>query len=500
MTAGFLRSPRVRVLWGSVNLSAYDGPKHGAPEVFALDSEKGGPIVYDVEVNLSAEGDGPTASMKWDPTAPAFAAYEWFISQPDYMRTQITIEYFYPQGKRVVFSFVWSGQSINYGNDMSVTVKMVSELAGLINGNLRNTAQAYDEKKGASALSVYSKTQEQFGLKGFPKLLQFSKASEAYAKKAKIASSYGKDMTFGSNIANLSKQTGDAAMGINIGTEASVVIFGPFSYKGGAGETVVNAATLTGATLPDPTIRYGYILGPSIINSIQRTSEWKPPQQDNNKTTAGQPKLNTPQTSNTTLQSPPPAPAAAQANTQAAAARTSSPIGTANNRTSPGIQNADNPEAPDRQRAMNDEKSSKLSMQTMMCPMLVGVKPYDILYVPSLTGKFIEDWIVQSVGYSQDNGNVTVNIEATRVLGLGTAMNEKAKKDFETFAKSKNLIGPNASLDAWDAYAWGSAQSAPGAPVPSAADPTKLSNNSILQQQARELRASQAASRARQGR
>jgi len=70
MSGGFLRSPRVRVLWGDINLSAYDGPSKGAPEVFALDSEKGGPIVYDIQVDLNAEGEGPTAEMKWDPTGP----------------------------------------------------------------------------------------------------------------------------------------------------------------------------------------------------------------------------------------------------------------------------------------------------------------------------------------------------------------------------------------------------------------------------------------------
>jgi hypothetical protein len=211
---GFLRSPRVRVLWGNINLSSYDG---------TLKFEKNYPLVYDVQVDLSAEGDGPTAEMKWDPTGPGFAVYEWFISQPEYMKTQITIEYFYPGGKKVVFVFVWSGQSISYGNNMSVTVKMISELAGLINANQRNTAQAYDEKTGASALTVYKKAQKQFGLEKFDKLVQFNEASLAYANKAKITSSYGSDWTFGNNIANIAKQTGDVAFATNVG-QASVVI------------------------------------------------------------------------------------------------------------------------------------------------------------------------------------------------------------------------------------------------------------------------------------
>jgi hypothetical protein len=232
----------------------------------------------------------------------------------------------------------------------------------------------------------------------------------------------------------------------------------PFSFQekeGSAQEPVLNAATAIGpGQLPDVTKRYGYILGPAIINSITRTSNWKPPQQDNEKTPGSQPRARDPRTGRFVAQSPATSPQVAQSNPQGAAARTSSPLGSANNRASLGIQNKDNPLAQNRQNALNDEKGSELNMDTLMCPLLVGIKPHDILYVPSLTGNFIEDWIVQSVGYSQNNGQVNVNLRATRVLGLGTPMNKKAAEEFTKFAKSQGLIGPGATLDAWDEYAW----------------------------------------------
>ena len=442
---GFLRSPRVRVLWGKINLSAYDGDQ-GFPEST--------PVVYDVQVDLSAEGEGPTAEMKWDPTGPGYALYEWFISQPEYMQTTITIEFFYPRGKKITFIFVWSGQSINYGNDMTVTVKMTSELSGLINANQRNTAQAHDEKKGAAALDVYKKAQKQFGLEKFDKLVQFNETSLKYSQKAKLASAYGNDWTFGNNIANIAKQTGDMAFATNIG-QASVVIMPPFSYPDGNGtEPVLNGATdIPPGQNPDPTKRYGYLLGPSIINSVTRSYNWKPPQQDNTKNPSTQPLARdargrfVPQNSTTAQET-------ATANPDAAAARTSSPLGSSLNSASANIQNKDNPEAQNRQNALNDEKSSELSLDTLMVPVLVGIKPHDILYIPSLTGKYIEDWIVQSVGYSQDNGQVNINIRATRLLAWGQPMNKNAAEMFETFSQQQGLTGPNATLDAWDAYAW----------------------------------------------
>jgi hypothetical protein len=90
-----------------------------------------------------------------------------------------------------------------------------------------------------------------------------------------------------------------------------------------------------------------------------------------------------------------------------------------------------------------------------MCPLFVGLKPHDILYIPSLTGEFIEDWIVQSVGYSAQNGGVEISVQASRILGMGTPMNKEAADKFKGRAASLGLIGPNATLEAWDRYAWG---------------------------------------------
>jgi hypothetical protein len=119
------------------------------------------------------------------------------------------------------------------------------------------------------------------------------------------------------------------------------------------------------------------------------------------------------------------------------------------------VQSKENPYGPDRQNALNQEKNAKLNFSTFMCPLLVGIKPHDILYIPSLSGQFMEDWIVQSVGYSAQNGSVEVSVQASRVVGLGTPMNEEAAKKFKESATSQGLIGPNATLEAWEKYAWG---------------------------------------------
>jgi len=462
-----LRIPRVRVFWGDVNLTSYKGGG-GAPEVFKTDGERGAPIIYDVSVTINAEGEGPTGQFKWDPTGPGFAAYEFFVTSEEYMKKTITVEFFYPDGKKIVFEFVWAGQVINYGNNMDITVKLVSELAGLINANVRSTAQAYDEEKGAKPTDVIKKTQKQYGLEDYINLIKFSKPAEEYANTATVISQYATNSTFAANVANTAKQIGATTFASNIGG-ASVIIFAPYSYKGSKDE-VIDASSLRAGSSPDPSKRYGYILGPSIIDTMSRNSIWKPPQQDNTKTPASQLLTQKPKKDKDKIQKPVSAPQD-KSGTKATKA-TSSPLGVTVNKASSNFQALNNPEGPDRQQALNQEKAADLQMSTFLCPLLVGIKPNDIVFVPSITGKYIEDWIVDSVSYTQSNGKITVSISANRVIGSGTPMQTIPAENFKAIAEKKKLIGPNASLESWDSYAW-----SPSTPANAAPDPPDLTKS-----------------------
>ena len=98
-----LRIPRVRVFWGDINLTSYKGGG-GAPKVFTTKGEKEGPIVYDVTVTVNAEGEGPTGEFKFDPTGPGFAVYEYLVTNEEYMKKQITVEFFTLTAKKLSLS------------------------------------------------------------------------------------------------------------------------------------------------------------------------------------------------------------------------------------------------------------------------------------------------------------------------------------------------------------------------------------------------------------
>jgi len=437
--AGNLVTPRVRVTWGDINLSAYNGTGS---------FPQGTPLIYDVEVELQSQSNAPTGTMKWDPTGPGFAEYERFISSDKYMQSRIYVEFFYVGGKRLRLAFIWSGQSISYGNDMAVTVSMKSELDGLINANIRNVTQAYDEKKGGTMIDSLNRGTEQFKIPN-KTLLRFNEKAKNDLEKAKIITNYAQDQTYGAFVSNTVQQNGNVAFPNNI-EEPNITIYTPYSWD--KDSEVLNAATEAPFnSSPLPQKRYGYILGPSNINSVQRQSQWNPPQQTTQNTPSTQIRARDQKTEQFISQKP-----ATGAQKQAADTTkpSSSPQGTALARPNPGIQNKDNPDGPTKQNLLTEEGTATLTFQTFLSPLLVGIKPYDIVFIPSLKGDFIEDWIVDSVSYDQNDGNITISVQAKRKLGLGTPMNEKNAKKFSDFAKAQGLIGPTATLENWDKYTW----------------------------------------------
>jgi hypothetical protein len=437
----FLIQARVRVFWGKINLSNYDGDK---------DFPKNQPAVYDIDVNLQGETQGPTASMRWDPTGKGMALYESFLSDKELMTSQIKIDIFYPGGKTISFVFVWTGQSISYGNDMSITVKMQSELAGLVNSNQRSVAQVTTAPEGKTAIDALKERQKLFALEKFPSILGFTKKFLEDSEKYKIQTDYSIDGTFGAGVANIAQQGGDLAFASNIG-QSGIILYTPFTWDKD-GEVKNGVTDIPPGSSPDPKERYGYLLGPSTIQTISRNVEWKPPQQTNSDNPSTQTRALPPRDElGRFTKKAPSKPQDATGNTLDP---TPAVLGTSGGRSTPGIGNAYNPNQTTKQNALNEEKSSSMSMTTYLTPAFVGIKPHDILYIPSYKGDYMEDWIVQSVDYNQADGKVDIGVQATRVYGVGSPMNTKNANKFMDYARSINLIGPNASLENWDKYAW----------------------------------------------
>ena len=436
--SGNLIIPRVEVYWGKTNITMY-----GEGD-FADDPQ---PLVYDVQVQLQDSNSNPTGSFSWNPSGAAWNVYQKFVSDKEKIQDQIVIRFFYANGKSIPFVFVWAGQQFSYGNDMSVHVTLRTELDGFTNANIRSIAQAYD--KDTKFTNAAQRLSKQYGLDEYKKLIRLSKQAEIDMGKATLKNYYAKDVTFGSAVSNLVEQNGNQVFASNIG-QANNTILTPFSWEAQQKEPPEVVEAAPDLQIPDSTIRYGFLLGPGIIDAIQRTMEWTQPQANtqNKPTSPTKPQPKKP-AATASQQNPKSSPQEKQEKTSVP---TSSPQGSALASANPGVQNANNPDGPKKQELLQKEKGSTLSANMFMAPVLVGIKPGDIVYVPSLQtdaeNTYIEDWIVSSVNYVQSDGSISVSVSASRPYGLGTLINEKSGDKWRKKAQTLK------SLDDWAAYAW----------------------------------------------
>jgi hypothetical protein len=432
--SGNLIIPRVEVKWGDLNLTSYNG-------IGKLDYPTNEPLVFQVECTLSAQSNGPSGTMMWSPAGSAYKVYEYCIT--NLMDKIISIRFYYDNGKSIVLNWVWCGQSISFGNDMSIKVNLASKLSGTANGTIRSVNISNTDKP-ASKESGLKKLPEKYGVDA--KTVTLSKCAQRDMKKATFNNYAQNNSSFGSSVVKFAGENGNVVFAHNIETDGMVVMC-PFTWD--KTQTIIDARLIPKNASPNPGERYGYILGPSIINSLTRETQWKPPQQSRtaNPAKTSQP-INKPNKNNKKTNKTQANPALSTIVQETDKKPTSSPVGSSK-AVSLTMNNANDPDVAKKKEALENEATAKLSCQTLMVPILVGIKPHDIIYIPSFNGEYIEDWIVGDVHYQQTDGGVTVGISATRTYGTGDLMNSAEGKKFQQIIKNELR-----TLENWESYAW----------------------------------------------
>lgn len=431
-----LITPQVLVIWDDINLSQY--PLGG--------SESMEPLVYNVEVSLTSGDQWPTGSFEWNPTGPAFEVYEKLVAKAT-EKTIIKVRFgYWPyNGPQITFFFNYSGTEITYGKDMRVQVKLACRQAwySAATRNSMSIDQTNGKFKDKGKDAIQTLEAINGGYTGNVKV-QFTECAAKDAKEVKIAQAQFKDQTYGAAANNLVKELGNKNFLSNIGSAGEVWAFPPLSWQGQkeCGSIKFPPPPLTD---PLPKERYGYIIGPGIITSFTRSMEYTQPTQDKS-STPGQVK-NPPQSKRNK-----PAPGRQQTPATEAEAKAQKPGESVANASSPGnvrgIQYTENPNGPEKQKLMNDEQGVKISAQIYMCPAITGIKPQDVIYVPSLSGKVIEDYKVDSVTYSEQGGVISVSVQGVRDYGLNKPMYPKESEKFLEKAKSLK------TLQDWEYFAW----------------------------------------------
>ena len=458
--AGDLIIPRCEVFWGDTNLTYYE------PSASWPGADGPQPLVYDVKVSLQESGQTPSGSMKWNPTGRAFKIYEDLI-KTNYDKT-ITVRFYYLTGKSITFAFVWAGQTENYGRDMSLEVKLASELDGLILPNIKSIAQADPAEKGIAIKSIVADLEKFYGVDGLG-LVKYYPGVEKDLEKPLVMSNYSESSSFSAAIENVAEQNGNIVFQHNIkepnspGTGTGLVWFPPYTWEGsvyGGGEITPNPNAPISVKVadpklqyPDPTVRYLHYLGPSIIDTLVKTSEWQPPQKTQTYSVDAQQKVQPKGQGNRGLPAPS-GPGTGEKDTRTKAAVTGGASGTSGSAARPNMRLENNEDGEKKKQVLQEERTARLSASCFMCPVLTGIKPHDIIFLPNYAGTYIEDWIVTAVEYEQTNGGVNLNIQAARKFAAGDPMHIRNGATALEICQGL-LIGDGATLERWVEYAWG---------------------------------------------
>lgn len=429
--------PQVQVKWGNRNLSAYTLKNADTPQS----------IVYNVSVALTDQW--PTGEFMWNPSGPAFDVYKECMSKEG-LKEDIFIRFYYVNGPYVLFKFQFNGAEVTYGNDMVVKTFLACKGSFKSNGVRATAMEDYSEGKfNAKGVDLWKAINDIEMAYGKPVPVKLSDKSKEDLKKISLLSWQYKDQTFGAIRQNVAQQAGDKLVMTNINSDGQANQFGPLSWEGKEKTDSVIFPPGPGGT-PKGEQRYGYLLGPGIIQSFTRSVQYPPQTQgmDASNTQPG----NTP---NKPKQQPIPGAQQTLAVEQQNQAQKDAQGRSVTNPSSPstvrGNKFAKNDIGPEKQQLMQQEDQGiDFSANIFMCPALVGIKPQDVVYIPSLRigDAVMEDYKVKSVTYSQDGATVSVSISASRTAGLDKLMNPTAGEKFKKKADTLKTI------DDWTAYAW----------------------------------------------
>jgi hypothetical protein len=383
----------------------------------------------------------PTGSFSWVPTGPAFKAYEELIKNN--INDLIIIRFYYVNGPFIRFAFQYNGSDIEYGKNMSIKVLLSCRDAQKSSATRVSAFHDYQQKP-VDANQAQKDQQADFGN---VVNVQKTEQAEKDGAKIKVKSTAYKDQTAGALAQNAAKNSGDTLLLHNIGTQGGAIQYSPLTWEAKQKSVVLEDPPGPGQEV-DVKKRYGYLLGPSIITTFNRKMEFASPTQTKSSTVT-QPG-NNPQKKGKN-EPPPGSQSTALTKAQIEAQKKAKAVqGASGSSVVKGTQYSENTVGPEKQQLLQQEEGVKLQAQMYMCPALVGIKPQDVVFVPSLKlgDNLIEDYKVLAVSYSQQGGVVSVSVEGSRTYGLNKPMTGEAAKKWITKADSLR------TLEDWQNYAW----------------------------------------------
>jgi len=429
ITKGLLIQPYASVIFGDLNLTSYDQAGTGERERLA----------QNISLNFSMTEDVPSCEFEIAATADGFDVVGQIRKSDGIFTEVIDVAMGYEHLPEVTLEgkFLFAGLDFTTGQDPKLKFTLTSASKSAWTENKIN----FSMEEGIPLSEYPAFLQEKAG-KG-ASLMKFKFVGQAAIDAPEfMVKQVRNNQTPQQILAETCKEFGMELRHGETFIDGTVVIGYPAAKKG---ELATNDLVLEGK--PTPGVRRIHILGPGLIENLSRKQSFTVGQSDTkggakSKATAASETENKRVTQNAPLP-------------QQATAVSQPQVGVSGPSDKPqarsGIEK-DSTKKFDARAAMAESLTMTLDAQFTMVPQVCGMKPGDILAIPSVKGPgdWIEDYEVESVKYSQTSeGAVMMSVSATRpYVGTENLMDE------ESVLKVVARVASLTTADAWNAYYW----------------------------------------------
>lgn len=426
MSVGRLLQPYVTLIWGEDNLSFFDDGE-GGKQILA----------QNVALRLNKGESAPECTFNISPNPIGFELFtklkKTALSKP------FEVTFGYPKGTEFTQKFRFSGMQLTTGHDPMLQITGVSILKGPWTDN--KISYTMEKEMTLKDFADFLKKKTGEGAKD----LSFEWVGEAAEKASQYKVKNNQTQRTPHSILvdtlrpfGMDVQGGDSAFGGNM-----VISYAPNKD----GELKKDKPTVNkGSAEPTPGQRTVYVIGPGLMENVTRKQSFNLGQTNTQRNSSQTSTVSdqTEQEGNVEKDTP-----------QAAAAQSSNTEGTSG-KSNPstadsGAINKDK-DAEEARKAFSKLLTSTVDLTVSMVPYIIGIKPRDIIVIPSLAGPgdFLEDWEVNDVSYSQDdNGGVDISISGGR-----TFTGEKSMLDASTEEEVREIVKGLTTPAKWNKFYW----------------------------------------------
>ena len=427
MAIGMLLQPYVRLEIGDFNLSYYD----------VGDNKEY--LVHSISVSISSgKESAPTCSFQLASTP---AGFEWFsgAGREKLLTEPFTITFGYPGGSEFPTKYAYAGINLSTGLDPSITIDGTSA----VKGSWTDNKISFTMEDEISLLELPDFLKEKAG-KG-AEILNFVWKGTTREDASKVMIKLNRiNQTPQTILTEQLKKEGMRLTMQDTALNGTAVIDYPPSKEGELKKDKPKVAKRDETVVPAE--RRVYILGPGLMQTVTRKQQLN----------LGQASTGGAENPKSTVSTETEQKASAQKGvlSQQSPAQSTNKEGT----TGPADKSkatsetvVPSPNTKEARAALTQMHSTQMDASFPMLPNLVGIKPRDMIVIPSLeAGGYIEDYEIQSVQYKMEgSGGVMLSISGERPF-----TGDKNMLDESSINEIRAICDQLTTADSWQKFYW----------------------------------------------